>query len=51
MKMETIYEMGRIKQAVEDSPSMSAFARLVECDYKTFRKWAKLYGYCMTGVD
>ena len=37
--------IGRIKQAVETSPSMSAAARLVECDYKTFRKWAKLYGY------
>ncbi len=35
---------GRIKQAVESTPSMRQASILVGCDFKTFRKWAKLYG-------
>ena len=35
---------GRMKQAVENTPSMRQASILVGCDFKTFRKWAKLYG-------
>ena len=34
---------GRIKSPVQSSPSMLQASKLVGCDYKTFRKWAKLY--------
>ena len=34
----------RMKQAVESTPSMRQASILVGCDFKTFRKWAKLYG-------
>lgn len=34
---------GRIKQAVTNTPSMRQACILVGCDFKTFRKWAKLY--------
>ena len=34
---------GRMKQAVENTPSMRQACMLVGCDFKTFRKWAKLY--------
>ena len=35
---------GRIQWAIEQTPSMRQACMLVGCDYKTFRKWAKLYG-------
>ena len=35
---------GRIQWAVEQTPSMRQACMLVGCDFKTFRKWAKLYG-------
>lgn len=36
--------IGRIEWAVKQTPSMRQACILVGCDYKTFRKWAKLYG-------
>ena len=35
----------RMKQAVQSTPSMRQASMLVGCDFKTFRKWAKLYGF------
>ena len=35
---------GRMKQAVEETPSMRQACMMVGCDFKTFRKWSKLYG-------
>ena len=35
---------GRMKQAVETTLSMRQASILVGCDFKTFRKWAKVYG-------
>jgi hypothetical protein len=37
--------IGRIKHAVRNTPSMRQASMLVGCDFKTFRKWAKLYGF------
>ena len=37
--------IGRIKHAVMNTPSMRLASMLVGCDFKTFRKWAKLYGF------
>ena len=34
---------GRIKQAVQTTPSMFQASKVVGCDFKTFRKWAKIY--------
>ena len=36
---------GRMKQAVQSTPSMRQACLLIGCDFKTFRKWAKLYGF------
>ena len=36
--------IGRIEHAVKNTPSMRQASMLVGCDFKTFRKWAKLYG-------
>ena len=33
----------RMKQAVQSTPSMRQASILVGCDFKTFRKWAKIY--------
>ena len=35
--------IGRIKHAVMNTPSMRQASMLVGCDFKTFRKWAKIY--------
>ena len=35
--------IGRIKHAVRNTPSMRQASMLVGCDFKTFRKWAKIY--------
>lgn len=35
---------GRIQWAIEQRPSMRQACLLVGCDYKTFRKWSKIYG-------
>jgi hypothetical protein len=34
---------GRIKHAVQSTPSMFQASKVVGCDFKTFRKWAKIY--------
>ena len=34
---------GRIKSAVQSTPSMFQASKIVGCDFKTFRKWAKMY--------
>ena len=34
---------GRIKSAVQSTPSMFQASKVVGCDFKTFRKWAKIY--------
>jgi hypothetical protein len=35
---------GRIQWAIEQTLSMRQACVLVGCDYKTFRKWSKIYG-------
>ncbi len=35
---------GLIKQAIENSNSMTKACELVGCSYNTFKKWAKAYG-------
>ena len=37
--------IGRIEHAVKNTPSMRQASMLVGCDFKTFRKWAMLYGF------